>query len=77
MSEGTAEVIAAHLSSLACAIHCRATGEDHSTHIAEELAKAGYGRLEGAWDDGRRHGAAWPYGKKGLAVDENPYRKTV
>lgn len=43
-------------------------------HVAEELTKAGYGRLEGAWDAGRKHGATWPYGKKGLAVDENPYR---
>jgi hypothetical protein len=27
-----------------------------------------------AWDEGRTHGAAYPYGKRGLATDDNPYR---
>lgn len=28
-----------------------------------------------AWDEGRAHGAMWPYGYRGLATDDNPYRK--
>ena len=28
-----------------------------------------------AWDEGRAHGAVWPYGHRGLATDDNPYRK--
>jgi hypothetical protein len=27
-----------------------------------------------AWDEGRKHGASYPYGKRGLASDDNPYR---
>ena len=50
---------------------------EHYAHVAEELAKAGYGNVQQAWDEGRKHGATWPYGKKGLAVYENPYRKTA
>ena len=26
-----------------------------------------------AWDEGRAHGAMWPYGHRGLATDDNPY----
>ena len=28
-----------------------------------------------AWDEGRRHGVTFPYGKRGLATDDNPYRR--
>lgn len=28
-----------------------------------------------AWDEGRAHGAMWPYGHRGLGADDNPYRK--
>ena len=28
-----------------------------------------------AWDEGRAHGAIWPYGYRGLGADDNPYRK--
>ena len=27
-----------------------------------------------AWDEGRGHGARYPYGERGLATDDNPYR---
>lgn len=27
-----------------------------------------------AWDEGRKHGATYPYGERGLATDDNPYR---
>lgn len=27
-----------------------------------------------AWDEGRKHGARYPYGQRGLATDDNPYR---
>lgn len=27
-----------------------------------------------AWDEGRKHGARYPYGKRGLGSDDNPYR---
>ena len=26
------------------------------------------------WDEGRKHGATYPYGERGLATDDNPYR---
>jgi len=28
-----------------------------------------------AWDEGRNHGARYPFGERGLATDDNPYRK--
>lgn len=27
-----------------------------------------------ACDEGRKHGATYPYGERGLATDDNPYR---
>ena len=30
-----------------------------------------------AWDEGRKHGARYPYGERGLATDDNPYRSTL
>lgn len=29
---------------------------------------------EQAWDEGRNCGARFPYGKRGLGTDDNPYR---
>lgn len=26
------------------------------------------------WDEGRKHGARYPYGERGLGTDDNPYR---
>ena len=45
-------------------------------HIARAALEAAAPLLMAqAWDEGRAHGATWPYGHRGLATDDNPYRK--
>jgi len=31
-------------------------------------------RQSKVWQQGRDHGATYPYGERGLATDDNPYR---
>lgn len=38
------------------------------------LGAAGALIAELAWDEGRKHGARYPYGERGLGTDDNPYR---
>lgn len=64
-----------------------AAPELHSTHVAEELAKAGYGDVADAWDEGATAGwkqsgegfnSEYPDGSTGecsVDLSVNPYRE--
>jgi hypothetical protein len=46
-----------------------------AAHQADELTKAGYGKLADAWDEGRRVGHAHPYTQfTATPCPPNPYR---
>ncbi|MFH5879787.1 hypothetical protein [Arthrobacter sp. NA-172] len=47
----------------------------HREHVAAVVAGIMEGELADAWDEGRDHGAVYPFGKRGLATDDNPYRR--
>ena len=50
-----------------------------AAHQAAALSAAGFGPVREAraeaWDEGRKHGSTYPYGQRGLATDDNPYRE--
>lgn len=85
MNAGMAEVIAAHsIYGMSAGTHsacrCNRAWVPHSeyrAHLTEELAKAGYGNVAEAWDegfcDGERQGAEGDDGPKFV----NPYREAT
>jgi hypothetical protein len=45
------------------------------SHVRAMLEAAAPFLMAQAWDEGRKHGARYPYGERGLATDDNHYRK--
>ena len=58
-----------------CDLPCTSNSDELDTHLARiALEAAAPHMLADTWDEGRKHGATYPYGQRKVAADDNPYR---